>query len=254
MTAARSLRSRDGGSSRWRAGLVLTSIGLITTSSTPAPAYEAVVVADGGTIAGRVTYRGAAPVPATVTITKDPDVCGREKTAANLVVGADKGIKNAVARLMDIRRGKPLPKIRSVTIDQKGCEYEPRILLFPAGARVAIENNDGILHNTNVTAEKNPSFTVAQPKFRRVVERRIDEPEMPMRVRCDVHAWMAAWWIAQEHPYYAVTTADGSFTLTDVPPGTHTLEVWHETLGRIAQPVTVAPRTETKVSLEMVQR
>ena len=226
------------------------------TACTPAwsHSYEAVTVTDGGSIAGRIRYRGEPPVPATITVTKDPEVCGRAKTAANLIVDGDKGIKNAVARLVDVERGKPLPKIRSVTIDQQGCEYKPRVLLFPAGARVAIENNDGILHNTNVTAEKNASFTVAQPKFRRVMEKRIDEPEMAMRVRCDVHSWMTAWWIAQEHPYYAVTAADGSFALTDVPPGSYTLEIWHETLGRTTRPVTVAAKTETRVSLELSKR
>lgn len=235
-----------------RVGLALTAILLTTTAW--ASAYEAVTVTDGGSIGGRVTYRGEPPMPATITVTKDPEVCGREKTAANLIVGADKGIKNAVVRLLDVQRGKPFSRKRSVTVDQKNCEYSPRIVLFQAGTRVAIENNDGILHNTNVVAERNASFTVAQPKFRRVVERRIDDPEMPIRVRCDVHSWMASWWIAQEHPYYAVTKPDGSFTLTDVPPGDYTLEVWHETLGRTTRPVTVNPNLETRVSLEMTKR
>lgn len=232
--------------------MAFAAILLTTTSSSRA--YEAITVTDGGSVAGRVTYRGEPPVPATIKVTKDLEVCGTEKTAAELIVGADKGIKNVVARLLDVRRGKPLSNKRSTTIDQKNCEYSPRILLFPAGTRVAIENNDGILHNTNVVAEKNPSFTVAQPKFRRVVERRIDDPEMPMRVRCDVHSWMASWWIAQEHPYYAVTKTDGTFVLSDVPPGHYTLELWHETLGRATQPVIVNPKAETRVSLELTKR
>lgn len=234
------------------AGVAFAVILLITATSSGA--YEAITVTDGGSVAGRVTYRGEPPTPATIKVTKDADVCGTEKTAAELIIGTDKGIKNVVARLLDLRRGKPFSKKRSTTIDQKNCEYSPRILLFPAGTRVAIENNDGILHNTNVVAEKNPSFTVAQPKFRRVVERRIDEPEMPMRVRCDVHSWMASWWIAQEHPYYAVTKADGTFALSDIPPGNYTLELWHETLGRTTQPVTVNPNAETRVSLELTKR
>lgn len=233
------------------AGLALIALLLASTS---VQAYEPVAVTDGGSVGGRVTYKGEPPVPETIAVRKDPEVCGREKTAANLIVGADKGIKNVVARLLDVRRGKPFAKKRSVTIDQKNCEYTPRILLFQAGTRVAIENNDGILHNTNVVAEKNPSFTIAQPKFRRVVERRIDDPEMPMRVRCDVHSWMTSWWIAQEHPYYAVTKADGSFTLSDVPPGDYTLEVWHETLGRTTRPLTINPNAETRVSVEMTKR
>lgn len=237
-----------------RATLGVAALAAWLATPPPGIAYQAIAVADGGSIVGEVVYRGTPPTAATITVTKDPNVCGREKTANSLIVGANKGIRNAVARLLDIRQGKPLPKPRSVTIDQKGCEYSPRILLFPAGSRVMIENNDGILHNTNVTAEINPSFTVAQPKFRRVIERRIDEPEMPMRVRCDVHSWMGAWWISQDHPYYAVTDASGTFALADVPPGHYTLEVWHEVLGKVTQTVTVGPKTTARITLEMTQR
>jgi hypothetical protein len=141
-----------------------------------------------------------------------------------------------------------------VTFDQKGCEFRPHILLFPAGSRVRIRNTDGILHNTTVTAETNRTFTVAQPKYRRTVIKRIAEPEMPIKVRCDVHSWMSAWWISQEHPYYALTDEHGAFTLTDVPPGTYTLEAWHETLGKTTTPVTVSAKAVARVTLEMTSQ
>jgi hypothetical protein len=216
-------------------------------------AYQAIEVAEGGTITGIVSYAGVAPPAATIAITKDVEVCGREKTAANLLIGPNNGIRNVVVRLKDITSGKALGKPTTVTVDQKGCEYDPRVVLFPAGSRVRIENNDGILHNTNVTAERNESFTLAQPKYRRVAEKRIEDAEMPIRVRCDVHNWMTSWWISQEHPYYALTGADGAFTLTDVPPGEYTLEAWHETLGTRTQPITVQPKTTVRVTMEMTK-
>jgi hypothetical protein len=85
------------------------------------------------------------------------------------------------------------------------------------------------------------------------MEKRIDEPEMPIRIRCDVHAWMGAWWISQEHPYYALSDAKGAFTLADVPPGSYTLEAWHESLGRVSRRVTVAPKKTLEVTLEMTR-
>jgi hypothetical protein len=220
----------------------------------PTAAYEAVDVADGGSITGTVSYLGTVPPTAKIPITKDVEVCGTEKTAANLLVGPNRGIKNVVVRLKDIRSGKALGKPKTVTVDQKGCEYAPRVVLFPAGSRVRIENDDGILHNTNVTAEMNESFTVAQPKYRRVAEKRIEDPEMPIRVRCDVHNWMASWWISQEHPYYALTGADGAFTLTDVPPGEYTLEAWHETLGTRTQRISVLARATARASIDMTTK
>ena len=56
-----------------------------------------------------------------------------------------------------------------------------------------------------------------------------------------------------DHPYYAVTEANGSFTLTDVPPGTYTLRVWHETLGNTTQPVNVKANAETTARVEFTQ-
>jgi hypothetical protein len=227
---------------------------VLVVADEAALAYQAMEVPDGATVTGTVTYTGAVPSPATIAITKDVEVCGHEKTAADLVVGPDKGIRNVVVRLKDIQHGKPMAKPKTVTVGQKGCEYAPRVVLFPAGSRVRIENEDGILHNTNITAEANDSFTLAQPKYRRVLEKRIEEPEMPIRVRCDVHSWMASWWISQEHPYYALTAADGTFSLTDVPPGEYTLEAWHETLGTRTQKVTVTANATAQVTIQMTKK
>ena len=74
---------------------------------------------------------------------------------------------------------------------------------------------------------------------------------MPIRIRCDVHSWMTAWWVVQEHPYYALTDTDGVFSLEEIPPGTYTLEAWHETLGTITRAVTVEPNGVLDVTLDM---
>jgi hypothetical protein len=234
---------------------LLSAVILLALSHELSLAYQTVAVINGGSVTGTVRFKGAVPPRATVAVTKDPEVCGREKTASSLLVGPTKGIQNVVVRLQDIRAGKPLPKPKRITVTQKDCEYTPRVVVFPAGSRVQIENEDGILHNTNATAEVNESFTVAQPKFRRVIEKRIEDPEMPpIRVRCDVHSWMASWWISQEHPYYAVTDVDGVFTLTDVPPGDYTLESWHETLGTVTQNILVTAKTPLHVSVQMTTK
>lgn len=233
-------------------GVVAAAV--IVSVSTSTAAYQAIAVTDGGTIRGAIRFAGTPPEPKTVAITKDPEVCGKEKTSADILVSASKGLRNAVVRLTDIRQGKPLPKPKTVTLRQKGCEYSPRVMIFPAGSRVRIENEDGILHNTNTLSEANPSFTLAQPKYRRLIEKRIEEPEMPIRVRCDVHSWMEAWWISQEHPYYALTDAEGTFALDDVPPGNYTLEAWHETLGKVSRKITLDPKSVVDVTLEMSRR
>jgi len=233
---------------------VAAAVCVLAAGAGPAGAYQTIDVADAGSIAGRVRYEGDPPPSAAIVVTIDRDVCGEQKTPSTLLVGPDRGIANVVVRLADVVKGKALPAPAAVTFDQKGCEYTPHVLLFPAGSTVRIQNSDGILHNTQVNAERNRGFNVAQPKSRRVVEKKIMEPEMPIRVQCDVHRWMRAVWVAEDHPYYAVTDAHGSFVLDDVPPGTYRLEVWHETLGTRAQPVTVQPHQRVVVTLEMAKR
>lgn len=229
-------------------------LGVLALSASIGRAYQATAVVDGGSVTGRITYQGEPPPTATIRVTTDADVCGEEKTSPSLLVGPDKGIANVVVRLADIQQGKPLATPTDVTFDQKGCEYAPHVLLFPAGSTIRIQNSDGILHNTQVNAEMNPSFNVAQPKFRHVVEKKIRHPEMPMRVQCDVHRWMRGWWVAQEHPYYALTDAHGAFVLDDVPPGTYRLELWQEALGKRSQSVTVKPKERVTLTLEMAKK
>jgi plastocyanin len=230
---------------------LLAGVTLVTSVS----AYEAVDVTNGGSVSGEVKYQGEPPAPAKIAVTKDNQVCGNEKTSPDLVVGADKGIANVVVRITDIQKGKQLavPSTNPV-FDQKGCEYTPHVLAFPAGSTIDILNSDGILHNVHTTSTANPSFNQAQPKFKKKIEAKIEKPEMPIKVQCDAHGWMHAWWISEDHPYYAVTDAKGAFKIGDVPPGDYTLEFWHETLGKQTQKVTVKPNADTKVSVEMTKK
>jgi hypothetical protein len=68
-----------------------------------------------------------------------------------------------------------------------------------------------------------------------------------IRVKCNIHPWMRAWIGAAPHPYFAVTGADGSFQLRNVPPGTYTVEAWQEELGRLEQQVVLAPSGKSEI-------
>ena len=235
----------------------LSAVALVATLSlvTAAAGYEATDVGNGGSISGEVKYNGTPPAPEKVAVTKDNEVCGKEKTSPDLVVGANKGIQNVVVRLTDIQKGKKLePAASNPVFDQKNCEYNPHVLAFPAGSTVDILNSDGILHNVHTTSTANPSFNQAQPKFKKKIETKVEKPEFPIKVQCDAHGWMHAWWVSEDHPYYAVTDANGAFKLSDVPPGDYQLEAWHEILGKQTQKVTVKPKEDTKVSLEMAKK
>jgi hypothetical protein len=65
--------------------------------------------------------------------------------------------------------------------------------------------------------------------------------------KCDVHGWMNAYVGVLDHPYFAVTGADGKFELKSLPPGTYTVEAWHEKLGTATEKVTLTEKENKEV-------
>jgi plastocyanin len=221
--------------------------------STVAGAYEGGAVSNGGTITGEVKLQGTAPAPKPIEVTKDKEVCGQhELKTEDLLVSANGGVQNAVVWITNITKGKAMPAETPV-LDQKGCQYIPHVLLFPAGSTVKINNDDGILHNIHTYSTKNPPINMAQPKFKKTIEAKFDQPEL-IRVTCDAHGWMAGWFVSEDNPYYAKTDANGAYKLTDVPPGEYELKVWQEKLGEKTQKVTVTAGGETKASFELAAK
>ena len=125
-------------------------------------------------------------------------------------------------------------------IDQRGCLYHPRVLGLVAGQRLEIRNSDSLLHNIKAVPARNRGFNVSQPASGMTTERSFSQPEVMIPLECNVHGWMQARVGVLPHPFFAVTGADGGFRIAHLPPGTYTIEAWHETLGTRTATVTVA--------------
>jgi len=215
-------------------------------------AYEGGAVSNGGSISGVVNFKGTAPTPKKVRITKDKKVCDKSpKTDPTLIVSGGK-VVNAVVTITDIKKGKEMKPMK-VTFDQNGCEYKPHVLAFTAGSTVEILNPDKVLHNIHTYSKVNKPFNRAQPKFKKkLTVKKFNKPEA-ISVKCDVHGWMSGWFFVAANPYFSVTKDDGAFKLTDVPPGTYNVEVWHETLGKKSQKVTVKAKQDAKVNFDLAK-
>jgi len=206
----------------------------------------------GGSIVGEVKFAGTAPEPKVLKVNKDNQACGNEKRSEDLLVGANKGVQWVVASVVGAKGPAPKPAKKPV-LDQKTCQFQPHVLLVPAGAEVDILNPDGVLHNIHTFSTANPSINKAQPKFKKVLTEKFDKPEI-IKVQCDAHSWMAGWIVVTGHPYYAVTDDQGAFKIDNVPPGKHTVEVWHETLGKATREVEVKAGAQTKVAFELSKK
>ena len=197
---------------------------------------------EGGAVSGRVVHSG--PVEAgTVAVTGDAFCIGAAQEMGglpdqSLVVG-DGGLAHAFVYVDVDTDAWEFPEASGeVVIDQVGCLYTPRVVGVRVKQDLTFVNSDATLHNVHTTGI-NKENNVAMPVegMRKTVSMR--KPEVMGKVACDVHPWMAGWFGVMEHPCFAVTDGQGRFSIAGVPPGEHTLKIWHETLGTREVQVTV---------------
>ena len=205
----------------------------------------------GGVIRGRVIYQGNPPQQKKLMVVKDVAVCGKiNHYDQRLVVGADKGVKDAVISLINVEGSQSFGAMGSeFVLDQQGCTYQPHVLLVPVKTPVQILNNDGILHNIHTYSTKNRQVNLAQLPITKRLKKAFKVPEKVL-VRCDLHGWMHSWIVVVEHPYHAVTDAQGKFTIPDIPPGTYVVQSWQEVLGEQTAEVTVVAGSPVTVDFK----
>lgn len=227
------------------------SLSVIPTTAFAAQ-YQVRQVADGGTVKGAVVFRGTVPTK-TVLPTKDKQVCGGPRKDALVTAGPGGEVKDAVVFLKDVAGGKDWPagagKMKKPEIKNKKCIFEPHVQVVRAGP-IDIVNSDPVLHNTHGYYGKNTAFNVALPTQGGRVTKSLRRPGL-VRVDCDAHGWMEGWAYVVENPYYALTGKDGTFTISDVPPGNYTMVVWQEHVGTVEMPVSVKAKQTVQVPVEL---
>lgn len=196
--------------------------------------------ANAGTVTGSVTYSGKVPNLKPVSMDADPGCASKHKTAVPsdvLVLGAGGSMANVMVRI----KGAPASTAPTTpaVIDQKGCRYEPHVLGVVVGQPVKLRNSDGLLHNVHALPKVNTPFNMAMPANRVEADAKFGKEEGMFMVKCDVHPWMSAYVGVFNNTYFAVTGADGKFSIANVPAGTYDLEAWHEKLGTKTAKITV---------------
>ena len=199
--------------------------------------------AQAGSVTGTIRFKGTPPAPQKIDMNSDPS-CGAQAGSKNeteeAVVGADGSLKNVFVYVKQGLEGKTFeaPK-QNVLLDQKGCRYQPHVLGLQVGQTLEILNSDSTLHNVHGMPAAGKPFNLGMPIQGMKIKRKFDKPEIMVKFKCDVHPWMSAFIGVLPHPFFAVSAENGSFEIKDLPPGTYTLEAWHEKFGTQTQQVVV---------------
>jgi len=220
--------------------IVIVLATLVVLGRTGAAAYREEAIANGGRIVGTVRVAGdVRPLPPQ-PVFKEQAFCGESTPDERLVVDPAGHIGNAVVHLVGIDAGKPVPRSDLVRLENRKCAFVPHVVAASVGQTIEIQNEDPFMHDAHAILGAETLFNLGIPKGRTV--HHVLATPGTAHVNCNVrHTWMHAYLFVTDDPYHAVTDRDGRFVLDDVPPGTHTIAVWHEMLGSLQRQVTVAP-------------
>ena len=136
-------------------------------------------------------------------------------------------------------------------VDQKGCVYFPHVSGVRVGQPVTFLNSDATFHNVRTVTEANSAFNEGMAGKDLRITKTFDKPEVMVRAKCDVHPWMAGFVGAVPHPFFAVSSEAGEFTLENVPVGDYEIEAWHESFGKKSLKLSVAPRATAQADFTL---
>ncbi len=199
------------------------------------------------TIKGQVVFPKDKPIPKreALNVTQDKDHClskGNILDESVIVNPKNNGVKNVVVWLRpddknprakfeaeqihpDDAKRKPV----EVSIDQPCCMFVERVTIARPGDTLIVKNSAPVAHNFFWSSGSNGEYNVTVPKMEKwTMPEKIVAESPPIQYKCTIHGWMTGYVRVFEHPYYAVTDANGNFEIKNAPAGNFRLVMWHE--------------------------
>jgi hypothetical protein len=214
--------------------------------------YRIVPVVAGGTISGSIDFEGTAPVAEVIRPSVDQKVCGNSIVEKNVALAGTR-VGGAIVWLTDIRNGKAFLLQRRFDLTNDTCTLDPFVQVIPTNGTLNVANDDRVLQ-TNRFINVGTGHIVAVAPFNDdgevVPVDRFKEPA-EIEVVSEQHPWTHAWMAVLDHPYYAQSAANGTFSIDGVPPGRYRIRAWHPSLGYADDSVTVAAGQQSYVTFQI---
>ncbi len=236
--------------------LMASTLALGLALGAPAQAkYKVTEVKDGGTIVGKVTFKGDDPGPKVFAVTKDLDVCGKEDRQIDFVKVKDGALTDVVVYLDKIKEGKAFPDDVSVgAVNQKGCAFDPFIQIMKNKEDFTATNSDTVSHNIHtyeiMGRAKKTVFNISQPDVGEITKKIKLKRGTAMKIECDQHDFMHGFAFVAKTPYFALVAEDGTYKIDNVPAGKYKIKAWHGTLKEQKGKVEVAAGGEATADFE----
>jgi hypothetical protein len=218
-----------------------------------------------GHLRGRFVYDGEPPAPKLLTITgaEREELEPLKLVDESLVVDVkNRGLANVVVVLYVPKDEAPPPmhpayRIASDTPDDRrtrtmsmlDTRYVPHVLL--------VRTDEIYLASSDTQRSYNPKLHLANnhdqcptlaPGSSLTHEFRHRE-RRPALLSDSIYPWMRGWIVIQDHPYMAISGADGHFEIRHIPVGERTFRFWHERSGHVASVTIDGARVEWEKGL-----
>jgi hypothetical protein len=219
----------------------------------PSSRYVAEPVSTAGSVTGTISANADLKPGAPTPTGGDSAECG-PSIPDESVVRQGSGLGGAVVWLDDIRRGKDIPLERRLELEIDKCRLEPRVQAGVVGSAVNVLAHEPFREHLHFLAggESAERTNVLLGQDEQVIPTNLpfSKPGLVIVMDSD-HPWPKAYLAVFDHPYYAVTAPNGSFTIDGVPPGHYTMKVWHERTQVAEKTVDVAAGGAARVDVEL---
>ena len=239
-------------------GLVFGVV-LSVTGTGLAEAYETAPVTNGGTLQGKVLFKGTPPPPKVFELWRFPDksFCGAISSEKGLrflrevIAGQDGGLKDVVVVIEGIQKGKPFA-FTSAQMEANVCQFLPFVSVVSDKRQITVANRDPVAHDIQGYAYDQSGIDIVL--HRAALDKRgttdvvnLTKGRKVFTMQCGRHSYMQSWGYAIDNPYHAVTNLDGAFAIGDLPPGKYKVKAWHPILGSQEREITVTPGGSTSL-------
>ena len=228
---------------------------IITRTALVAVLLGCVCNAHAGDITGRVLFKGAPPPESTVDLTLHAALAAKHPKglmSRHYVVGRDGGLRNVLVYVRGDFGSMKFESARApLVLDHVDGFFQPYVLGVQVGQQMELKCSDSTTCGFHAMPKANRGFVIA-PFLNKGASCTFTEPEVPVRFICDLHPWNFAYVGVFAHPFFTVTDEQGRFAIRGVPPGRHTLEIFHPKSGTNAKPLVVT-RGATNVAFEITE-